>query len=81
MNDASPAPPRVVSLDALRGFTMLWIVGGGGLAKVLKAFGDVQPARFLAEQFEHVAWEGLHFEDLIFPTFVFVAGVEPGSCG
>ena len=76
MTDASPAPTRVVSLDALRGFTMLWIVGGGGLAKAMRAFGDGQPATFLAEQFEHVRWEGFHFEDLIFPMFVFIAGAS-----
>ena len=71
----SPAPTRVVSLDALRGFTMFWIIGGG-FAKAAGAFGDVPLARFLATQFEHVAWEGVHFEDLIFPTFVFVAGAS-----
>ena len=76
MNDAPSAPARIVSLDALRGFTMLWIVGGGGLAKAMKAFGDGQPATFLAEQFEHVRWEGFHFEDLIFPMFVFIAGAS-----
>ena len=76
MNDAPPAPERVVSLDALRGFTMLWILGGGGLAKAMKAFGDAPPAQFLAEQFEHVRWEGFHFEDLIFPMFVFIAGAS-----
>ena len=76
MNDASPAPPRVVSLDALRGFTMLWIIGGGGLAKAMRAFGDGQPAQFLADQFEHVKWEGFRFEDLIFPMFVFIAGAS-----
>ncbi len=76
MTDASPAPPRVVSLDAMRGFTMLWIVGGGGLAKAMKAFGDGQPAQFLAAQFEHAQWEGFRFEDLIFPMFVFIAGAS-----
>ena len=76
MRDPSPASTRVASLDALRGFTMLWIIGSGGLVKALKAFGEVQPAQFLAEQFEHVRWEGLHFEDIIFPTFVFVAGAS-----
>ncbi len=76
MNDASPAHSRVVSLDALRGFTMLWIVGGGGLAKAMRAFGEGQPAQFLADQFEHARWEGFRFEDLIFPTFVFVAGAS-----
>ena len=76
MNDASPATQRIVSLDALRGFTMLWIVGGGGLAKAMKAFGDGQPAQFLADQFEHAKWEGFRFEDLIFPMFVFIAGAS-----
>ncbi len=75
MSDASPSPARVVSLDALRGFTMFWIIGGG-LAKAVNAFGNVQPARALARQFEHAPWEGFRFEDLIFPTFVFVAGAS-----
>ena len=76
MNDAPSVPARVVSLDALRGFTMLWIVGGGGLSKAMRAFGDGQPAPFLADQFEHVRWQGFHFEDLIFPMFVFIAGAS-----
>jgi predicted acyltransferase len=67
---------RHVSLDALRGFDMLWIVGGGAVAKALRGFGDVPVTKWLATQFEHVAWEGMHFEDLIFPLFVFIAGAS-----
>ena len=76
MIDAPSAPSRVVSLDALRGFTMLWIVGSGGLVEALREFGNIQPARFLSEQLEHVDWAGFHFEDLIFPTFIFIAGAS-----
>ena len=72
----SPAPPRLVALDALRGFDMFWILGSGGLFKALHAFGPVQPAAALAGQMEHAEWEGFHFEDLIFPLFVFIAGVS-----
>ena len=72
----SPAPARLVSLDALRGFDMFWILGSGGLFKALRAFGPVQPAAALTDQLEHVHWEGFHFEDLIFPLFVFIAGVS-----
>ncbi len=78
MTDASlPArPSRLISLDALRGFTMFWILGGSGLYKALQAFGPIDPLRALADELEHVDWQGLHFEDLIFPTFVFIVGVS-----
>jgi predicted acyltransferase len=29
----------------------------------------------IAGQLEHVSWEGFHFEDLIFPMFMFISGV------
>ena len=65
---------RLVSLDALRGFDMFWIIGGTailmGLGKVIHRpfFG-----KFL-EQFDHVPWRGLHFYDLIWPLFMFIMG-------
>ena len=66
---------RLASLDVLRGFDMLWIIGGGslivGLAKVL----DWGWLNVVAEQMEHVDWNGFHFEDLIFPLFMFISGV------
>ena len=31
-----PHPPRLVSLDALRGFDMFWIVGAGDLVRGLQ---------------------------------------------
>ena len=67
---------RLTSLDALRGFDMLWITSGGLLAKAMRAFGDAEPAATLAVQFDHAKWEGFHFEDLIFPMFVFIAGAS-----
>jgi predicted acyltransferase len=66
---------RLMSVDALRGFDMFWIIGGGALIKGLaKAFGG--PLDGLAAQFDHVPWEGLHFEDLIWPLFMFIVGVS-----
>ena len=69
-----PRTERLVSLDALRGFDMFWIIGGTailqGLGKVIqRPFFD----RFL-EQFDHVPWQGLHFYDLIWPLFMFIMG-------
>lgn len=71
-----------MSVDALRGFDMFWILGGDSLAQALQRMaGDhagVFPAvgRFLGAQLEHVEWAGFHFYDLIFPLFVFIVGVS-----
>ena len=66
---------RLMSLDALRGFDMFWIIGGSeiftGLAKSVGG-----PFNILVPQFEHVRWQGLHFFDLIWPLFMFIAGVS-----
>jgi predicted acyltransferase len=66
---------RLVSIDALRGFTMFWIVGGDELVSRLMKWGDWKYSGQVREQLEHVHWEGFHFEDLIFPMFLFLVGV------
>jgi predicted acyltransferase len=67
---------RLVSLDALRGYTMLWILGADSVFTSLSRFGDNGWTGALAQQFHHVPWEGLRFYDLIFPMFVFIVGVS-----
>ena len=54
---------------------MFWIVGGDDIAKALAKWWDTPWSEKLAEQFEHVAWEGFRFYDLIFPLFLFTVGV------
>jgi predicted acyltransferase len=71
----SSRPERLVSIDALRGFDMFWIVGGDRLARAIGKWWGTPASRKLADQFEHVDWEGFHFYDLIFPLFLFVVGV------
>ena len=66
---------RIVSIDALRGFDMFWIIGGGAAISSLTGIWDHPVARRIHEQLEHVEWEGFHFEDLIFPLFLFIMGV------
>ncbi len=81
---------RLTSLDALRGFTMLWIVGSDSVYEALKSVAEAggEPVRdvavlakmgvagFFANQFKHRSWEGFVFYDLIFPMFVFIIGVS-----
>lgn len=65
---------RLISIDALRGFDMFWIIGGDALAIKLLSQSNWEHAGRLKEQFEHVAWEGFRFYDLIFPLFLFLLG-------
>ena len=78
--DTAPAqnspksPPRLLSIDALRGFDMFWIIGGDALVVALAKWADWPFKARVEEQLEHVEWDGFHFYDLIFPLFLFVVG-------
>src|ERR1700722_9083743 len=75
---AAPAapPPRLVSLDAYRGFIMLVMASGGlGFVAMHKKFPDSGLWSFLGFQFDHVEWTGCAFWDLIQPSFMFMVGV------
>ena len=52
---------RLHSLDALRGFTMSWIIGGGELVHALADATDWQVLQLFSNQLRHVAWNGLFF--------------------
>src|SRR5271169_5395138 len=68
-------PERLMSIDALRGFDMFWIVGGDDIARALGKWWGTPESKSFAAQFEHVEWEGFRFYDLIFPLFLFTVGV------
>ncbi len=67
---------RLLSLDTLRGFDMFFIMGGGSLLLALAAFLPDECRGIVTEQMGHKAWNGLAFYDLIFPLFLFLAGVS-----
>ncbi len=67
---------RLMSLDALRGFDMFWILGADSLVYALNKLGHCAPTQFLQTQLSHCLWQGFHFYDLIFPLFVFMMGVS-----
>jgi len=73
---------RLYSLDALRGFDMFWIIGGEEFFHSLAKITGSPFWETLSNQFDHPAWNGFHFYDLIFPMFLFIAGVAtPYSVG
>jgi predicted acyltransferase len=73
---SGPASERLMSVDALRGFDMFWIIGANGIVYALNRMSQTGPIKFLGEQLEHADWEGFRFYDLIFPLFIFLVGVS-----
>jgi len=67
---------RLMSVDALRGFDMFWIIGADSLVYALHRMSPSKTTNFLAYQLDHADWAGFHFYDLIFPLFVFLVGVS-----
>jgi predicted acyltransferase len=68
--------PRLHSLDALRGFDMFWIMGAEQIFHGLAKATGSPFWKAISTQFTHPAWNGFHFYDLIFPLFLFIAGVS-----
>ncbi|MFC4232482.1 acyltransferase family protein [Parasediminibacterium paludis] len=99
-------PQRLLSLDALRGFDMFWIISGEGifhgLANVVKDKYHLTQSTVnwqiatagaplniwealvvgISNQLHHSVWNGFTCYDMIFPLFIFIAGVSmPYSFG
>jgi predicted acyltransferase len=73
---------RLYSLDALRGFDMFWIIGAEELFHRMAEVSPGPVTEFLSGQFQHPLWHGFTSYDLIFPLFLFLAGVAtPYSIG
>src|SRR5258708_29641323 len=77
-----PASQRIFAIDALRGFDMFWIMGAEDIFHGLAKSTGSPLWGAIDNQFTHPAWNGFHFYDLIFPLFLFIAGVAtPYSTG
>lgn len=70
--------PRLMSLDALRGFDMFWILGGEALFGGLLILTGWAGWQWGDEQMHHSQWHGFQFYDLIFPLFIFLSGMALG---
>ncbi|MFM2383133.1 MAG: hypothetical protein RL515_1120, partial [Verrucomicrobiota bacterium] len=76
METPAPKSERLLSLDALRGFDLFWIVGGHGILLALFKLTEWGWLGAIDSQLKHVEWHGFLPYDLIFPLFLFMAGVS-----
>lgn len=73
---------RLLSLDALRGFDMMWIISGEIIVHALAKATNNPFCNWMSAQMHHTQWNGFTFYDMIFPLFIFIAGISmPYSFG
>lgn len=77
MADKKPADNngRLLSLDALRGFDMMFIMGIATIIISICALFPDGNHCWLADQMRHVDWNGFHHHDTIFALFLFISGM------
>ena len=75
-NSASSTQGRLMSLDALRGLDMFFLVGIAGIFQALPKLSDNVTFNWLADQCRHPEWHGFAAYDLIFPMFIFIVGAS-----
>jgi predicted acyltransferase len=67
---------RLLSIDTIRGLDMVFIMG---LAPLILRICELFPGGencWVASQMHHVAWNGLTLMDMVFPLFLFIAGLS-----
>lgn len=73
---STAVPERLVSLDAFRGLTMLFMASSGfGVAQIAKAHPDSGFWELLRYNTSHAAWIGGGAWDMIQPAFMFMVGM------
>ena len=70
-----PPADRLTSVDALRGLTMFFIIGGEGIFNSLFQIWPNSLTEALSKKMENAGWEGFYFYDQIFPLFLFLVGL------
>lgn len=80
MVDDNLQQQRLGSLDAMRGFVMFLLIGGGeighaGILSALFSMFDNPVAKTLYQQLQYSWYGPIHVKDLVRPLFIFVVGV------
>ena len=57
ISDSVTIRPHLASVDALRGFAMFWIIGGGEIFRALPKLSDNAIFIEIYNQLEHVPWK------------------------
>jgi predicted acyltransferase len=71
-----PSGGRLLSVDALRGFDMFWIIGGQKIFRSLDDVFHTPTTQWISTQLDHAEWFGFTFYDIIMPLFLYLVGIS-----
>lgn len=74
MNEDVRRTDRIASIDALRGFDMLFIIFLDHFFNALNVGVGSPFTKALAKQFDHPEWFGSSLYDIVMPLFLFIVG-------
>jgi len=74
MNEDENKPKRIASIDALRGFDMLFIIFIDHFFNAINVGVRSPFTEALAKQFDHPEWFGSTIYDIVMPLFLFIVG-------
>lgn len=74
-NNDSLQRGRLLSIDAVRGFDMMFIMGLSGIIFAICSLFPGGGDSWLARQMSHVQWDGFRHHDTIFALFLFISGM------
>src|SRR2546428_6384856 len=67
---------RLASLDAFRGFIMLWIIGGGGVVVGLSGLGRNPVIHTVVFELSHTPRAGVRFFDWFLSCLLLIVGIS-----
>ncbi len=70
------AGKRELSVDALRGFDMFWIIGGQNIFRSIDEVFHSPTTGWMRRQLDHAEWFGFTFYDVIMPLFLYLVGIS-----
>lgn len=76
LNPTDGLQERIASIDILRGFDMFFIMGSPRIFRALAEITNWAPFIWWNDQMKHCEWNGFTFMDMVFPLFLFIAGVS-----
>jgi predicted acyltransferase len=74
MSESEQKTSRIASIDALRGFDMLFIIFLDHFFNALNVGFGTPFTKALAQQFDHPEWFGSTIYDIVMPLFLFIVG-------
>lgn len=75
IKESSHNVTRITSIDIFRGLCMMILLGMDDIFRKTSEVFDNSLWQFMGMEFTHCPWNGIHIEDIVFPSLIFASGM------